>query len=119
MAKDTPETHETVTSPENQQVQIRVDDAGATTHYSSLAHVTSSAEEIIVSFSQGLRPSGQQNVGLMKIDERVIMSPWAAKRLALALSQTVQRYEQTYGAIEVDPRKRMTLGAAGSTSTAR
>jgi hypothetical protein len=105
---------ETVTAPEQQpQTQLRIDDAQATTHYSSTSRIWGSAEEIIIDFSQGIRPAGP-NAAVLKIDSRIILSPFAAKRLALALGQTVQRFEQTYGVIEIDPRKR----AKGSTTQA-
>lgn len=122
MAKD-PNAHETVTTPDPQQsqTQLRIDDATAGVNYSSTARIWGSAEEIIIDFSQGVRPSGQPNVAVLKIDSRTIMSPWAAKRLAIALGQTIQRYEQTYGPIEIDPRKRLTpeaaKAAASSTTT--
>ena len=113
MAKD-PTTHETLTSPDPQQnqTQLRLDDSTASVSYSSMASIRGMAEEIIVDFSQGVRPSSQQNVAVLKIDTRVIMSPWAAKRLAIALGQTIARYEATYGPIETDPRKRLTPEAA-------
>ena len=113
MAKD-PNSHETFTSPEPQQAQtqLRIDDTTTTVNYSSTARIWGSAEEIIIDFSQGVRPSSQQNVAVLKIDTRVIMSPWAAKRLAIALGQTIARYEATYGPIETDPRKRLTPEAA-------
>jgi hypothetical protein len=34
------------------------------------------------------------------------MSPWAAKRLHMALKQAIERYEEAYGPLEIDERKR-------------
>ena len=112
-------TDETITSPEGQpsQMQLQIDESKVETFYSSTARVYGSAEELIVDFSQGIRPSGQNNVSVMRIDSRVILSPWAAKRLALALGQAVQRYEQTYGILEIDPRRRAQDQGAGGAST--
>src|SRR5262245_41636443 len=108
---------ETVTTPEGQpQQQLRIDEANVATYFSSTSRIWGTAEEIIVDFSQGVRPTGQRNVSMLKIDSRVVMSPWAAKRLAIALGQTVQRYKQAYGILEIDPRKRM--AASGRTTTA-
>lgn len=97
---------QTVAPDDAGQTQMRIDESSMTHYYSSTARIHATAEEIMVDFSQGLRPSGQPGVAAMKIDTRVLMSPWAAKRLALSLGQTIQRYEQTYGPIEIDPRKR-------------
>jgi hypothetical protein len=115
MAKDKTDTaitgdataQETVTHPDANQAQLRIDDNAAATYYSSTAQIFGSAEEIVIGFSQGIRPTGQANVAMLKIDARVVMSPYAAKRLALALGQTIQRYEQAFGVIEIDPRKRL------------
>jgi hypothetical protein len=119
MAKEVDTTNETVTTAEAPKAQLRIDDAGVTTYYSSTCRIWGSAEEVIIDFSQGIRPSGQPNTALLKIDSRVILSPWAAKRLAIALGQTISRYEQTYGVLEIDARKRSSTPARGATTEAR
>lgn len=116
------QTGETVTAAEQTpQQQLRIDESNVQTFFSSTSRIWGTAEEIILDFSQGVRPSGQRNVAVLKIDSRVVMTPWAAKRLAIALGQTVQRYEQAYGIIEIDPRRRSQAGAGGgaTTTTAR
>lgn len=121
MAKDpkAEQQQETVTAPEGQagQTQLQIDDSNTTVNYSSTSRIWGSAEEIIIDFSQGVRPSGKQGVATLKVDSRVILSPWAAKRLALALGQTIQRYEQTYGILEIDPRKRQQGGGGQGESS--
>ncbi len=90
----------------NQQVQLDIDDSDTHTSYSSTVRVWGTAEEINLDFAGPIRPSGQTRATLT-IDNRVILNPFAAKRLALALGQAVQRYEQAYGELELDPRKRL------------
>lgn len=126
MAKDPKaeqqQQQETVTAPEGQsgQTQLQIEDENANVSYSSTSRIWGSAEEIIVDFSQGVRPAGKQGAAKLKVDSRVILSPWAAKRLALALGQTIQRYEQTYGILEIDPRKRQQgQGGGGGGSTTK
>ncbi len=115
----TPGADETITSPEGEQsqMQLQIDESKVENYYSSTARVYGLAEELIVDFSQGIRPSGRENISVMRIDARVILSPWAAKRLALALGQAVQRYEQAYGVLEIDPRRRQQDQAGGDAST--
>lgn len=108
--------NDTVTAPEQPQQQLRIDESGTQTFYSSTTRIWGTPEELIVDFTQGIRPTGQENVAVMKVDARVVMSPYAAKRLALALGQNIQRYEQTFGVLEVDPRKRMQSGATTTAS---
>ena len=70
--------------------------------------VWGSAEEINLDFAGPIRATNQPKVARLRIDQRVTLNPWAAKRLAIALNQAVARYEQTYGALELDERKRRT-----------
>ena len=98
------ETLESVANQAN-QIQINIDDSDAQTTYSSLVRVGGSAEELVLDFSGPLRPTGPKSA-VMKVDQRIIMNPWAAKRLHMAIEQAIQRYEETYGNLEVDERKR-------------
>ena len=88
-----------------QQVQLQIDDSTAHTSYSTLVVANATPEELILNFAGPLRPTGPKTA-VMKVEQRVIMSPWAAKRFAIMLMQTLQRHEETYGPIEVDERKR-------------
>lgn len=102
------ESNEAVATTEpTQQMQLQINDADAPIYYASTARVSGTAEELTVDLSRGIQPTSKQNVSTLKVDARVIMSPWAAKRLALALGQAVTRYEKAYGELEVDPRKRL------------
>jgi hypothetical protein len=98
------------------QVQLQVDDSQAGVVYSTTARVWGSAEEINLDFAGPIRPTGQGNVARLKIDQRVVLNPWAAKRLAIALSQAVTRYEQTYGVLEIDERRRRVDNGGGFSS---
>lgn len=105
---------ETISSAADQQqsqLQLTIDDATTPSTYSTTVRVWGSAEEINLDFAGPLRPTGP-NAARLKIDQRLILNPWAAKRLALALNQAVARYEQTYGVLELDARKRQTGGGA-------
>jgi hypothetical protein len=99
---------ETIAGPADQTAgtQLRIDDSDANVCYSSISRVAGTAEEILIDFAHGVRPTGDPGVAVLKVDSRVILSPWAAKRLALALGQAIHRYEQTYGELEIDHRKR-------------
>ena len=120
MSKDPgSETIETITAatdqPQQQQLQLQIDDASTPVIYSTTVRVSGSAEEINLDFAGPLRPSGP-NTAKLKIDQRVVLNPWAAKRLAMALGQAVARYEQAYGMLELDTRKRLLKQSGGKTS---
>ena len=97
---------------QQQQMQLQIDDSQTPVTYSTTVRVWGSAEEINLDFAGPIRPTGPSSARL-KIDQRVVLNPWAAKRLALALNQAVVRYEQTYGNLELDARKRMINQPAG------
>ncbi len=111
MAKDKADAtpNETITAAGDQQAnqfQLQIDDAEVPVKYSTTVRVWGSSEEINLDFAGPIRPTNQQNVARLKIDQRMILNPWAAKRLAVALGQAVGRYEGTYGVLELDERKR-------------
>ena len=114
-AAQEPMDQQTVAAPEgqNQQMRLSIDDSNATTYYAPTARVWGTAEELVADFAQRLTPTGD-NATTMNVEARVIMSPWAAKRLAMALQQAVQRYEQTYGELVVDPRQRAQQSSGSS-----
>jgi Protein of unknown function (DUF3467) len=102
--------HATVTAPESDQERqkIAVDDTNASVCYSSNCLISATSEEVILDFAHGMRRGTDGDLSLLVIDTKVFMSPWAAKRLALQLSQVIQNYEGAYGPLETDPRKRRT-----------
>ncbi len=102
---DTIETLSAANQQANTQVQLQIDDSKAPVTYSTTVRVWGSAEEFNLDFAGPLRPAGK-NAAQLKIDQRLVLNPWAAKRLAIALGQAVARYEQTYGTLELDERKR-------------
>jgi hypothetical protein len=57
----------------------------------------------------GLNPNafGQPPADPIMIDHRIVMGYQAAKRTALVLLETIRRYEDRFGAIELDARKRL------------
>jgi hypothetical protein len=80
-------------------------DKDAHAAYSNFARVTATPEEVIVDFALNPNPfqQGRQEV---RVTQRLIMNFYTAKRLCSALAMTLQRHEQTFGAIELDVRRR-------------
>src|SRR3546814_18158024 len=65
-----------------------------------MANVTSTREEVVLNFGVNQswdQPSDTGAAREVDIQHRVILSPFAAKRLSDALSQLVRDYEQRYG----------------------
>jgi hypothetical protein len=102
----TPEgSHPQAGQPQAPQNEVVVDDAGAQPSYSNFCRVTATPEEVILDFGLNPQPfaTGKQEV---KANQRIVMNFYTSKRLLTALGMTIQRHEQTFGAIELDVRRR-------------
>jgi len=86
---------------EENQMNIELSEEIALGVYSNLAIITHSPAEIVCDFVQIMpgMPKG-------KVRSRVLMTPQNAKRFLQALADNVQKYEQSFGAIE-DPQAGM------------
>lgn len=79
---------------------IRWDDSKMRSVYANVCNVSSTREEVTLLFgtNQAWR-AGQQEVGI-ELTDRVIVSPFAAKRLALLLNGVVGEYEKRFGTLD-------------------
>jgi len=75
--------------------------------YSNLCRVTGTPEEVMMDFALNPNAFGRVVDESLKIDHRIVMSYEAAKRTALVLIETIRRHEERFGAVELDPRKRL------------
>jgi hypothetical protein len=93
------------TQPQQPVTEVFVDDSSTVPSYSNFCRVTATPEEVILDFGLNPQPfaTGRQDV---KANQRIVMNFYTAKRLLTALGMTIQRHEQTFGAIELDVRRR-------------
>ncbi|GGG88637.1 hypothetical protein GCM10011416_01160 [Polaribacter pacificus] len=77
------------------QINIELDESVAEGTYSNLAIINHSVSEFIVDFIN-IMPG----VPKAKVKSRIILTPQHAKRLAKALLDNVQRFEQAHGEIK-------------------
>jgi hypothetical protein len=91
-----------------QQVQVNLREDKAVSVYSNVSRVAMGpqAEEVILDLGVMQHDSAKPESLQMDITTRVYMSVFAAKKLALTLSQAVQRFEQQFGPVELDIRRR-------------
>src|SRR5882757_2639151 len=101
---DTP-TEGAQAHPQQQATEVVVDDSSTMPSYSNFCRVTATPEEVILDFGLNPQPfaTGRQDV---KAIQRIVMNFYTSKRLLTALGMTIQRHEQTFGAIELDVRRR-------------
>lgn len=80
---------------------VKFDDAGITNAYANVCNVSSSREEVVLVF--GMNNAWERDAAevRVKLNSRVILSPFAAKRLALLLDNVIKQYEARFGAMDV------------------
>lgn len=79
-----------------QAPQITWEDEGMTTSYANVANATSSREEVILLFGINQAWQGGQDSVDINLSDRMVLSPFAAKRLHLMLSGSLQSYDQRF-----------------------
>ena len=91
---------------------LPVDSTALRTTYANICRIAQTPSEVFIDF--GINPNfyGVILEEPAKLEQRVILSHDAAKRLCLHLNATIQAYEERYGAIELDPTKRLKVPAA-------
>jgi len=92
------------------QVKIHLDDRTVNAAYSNFCRVTGTPEEVIVDFSLNPNPYSQSDQNI-RIDNRIVLNHFTAKRLFAALQQTIMRHEQNFGVIELNVQRRLAPGA--------
>lgn len=90
--------------PQQPQQQIRFDTNAMETVYANFFLLGGAPEEIVLYFGANSPLPGAKEP-TVKISHRVILLPANAKRLMLALQQTVKAHEDRFGPIEVAPRR--------------
>ena len=79
--------------------KIRWDDTGMKSSYANVCNVASTREEVVLLFGVNQAwQAGQAEIPI-QLTDRIIMSPFVAKRLALLLGNVLREYEGRFGAL--------------------
>ncbi len=83
------------------QAKIIWDDSDMRSVYANASNVAGGREEIVLLFgmNQAWR-AGQKEIKI-QLTDRVILSPFAAKRLSVLLANVLQNYEKQFGTLEL------------------
>jgi hypothetical protein len=97
----------------NNQINIELGEDMAEGTYSNLAIITHSNSEFVVDFIR-IMPG----VPKAKVKSRIILTPEHAKRLLLALSDNVTKYEEQNGQISINEMPPIPMNFGGPTGQA-
>jgi len=80
---------------------MRLDSSNVTSSYANTCYASSTKEEVVLNF--GLNQSWERGQKDMQVQltNRIILSPYAAKRLVLLLTAVMQQHEARFGALDV------------------
>ncbi len=92
-------------SPAGAQAKILWDASNMRSNYANVSNVTGTQEEIILLFGMNQAwHAGQEEVKI-QLSDRIILSPFVAKRLSLLLDNVLKDYEKRYGVLDIGVRR--------------
>jgi hypothetical protein len=83
-------------------VSVRWDDSGMRSGYANVCNVAGTREEVVLLFGVNQSWNSSQKELVVQLLERVILSPFAAKRLHLLLTRVLREYESRYGPLHIE-----------------
>jgi hypothetical protein len=83
-------------------MKIRWDDSNMKSSYANVCNVTSTREEVVLLFGMNQAWNRGQKEVVIQLTNRIVVSPYAAKRLSLLLGNVVKEYENRFGALNIE-----------------
>src|SRR5689334_15235448 len=87
---------------EAEGTKIRWDDTNMKSAYANVCNVTSTREEVVLLFGVNQAWNRGQKEVTIQLTDRIIVSPFAAKRLSILLGAVVKEYENRFGQLNVE-----------------
>ncbi len=83
------------------QMQVKWDDTNMKSSYANVCNVMSTREEVVMMFGVNQAWHAGQKEVTVQLTDRIILSPHAAKRLSLLLTNIVKQHEERFGQINI------------------
>jgi len=97
----TKDAGEKVDQPTGAPPRVKWDDTGMKTTYANVCNVASSREEVTILFGTNQTWNSRDREVSVSLSDRIIVSPYAAKRLAILLGNVVKEYEKRFGTLGI------------------
>lgn len=85
------------------KTKIIWDDSKVRSHHPNVIDVSGSREEIVLSFGRDPELGEGLDEETVQLSDRIVMSPFTAKRLGRLLDSVIGEYESEYGCLDVKP----------------
>jgi len=96
-------TEPTVTSTEIKTPNIHWDESRITSTYANVCNVLGTREEIALLFGTSANWQQESNEVTVNLSHRIVLNPYAAKRLMTMLEIGIKQYEARYGDLKLMP----------------
>ncbi len=84
------------------QTTIKWDDSNMRSSYANVCNVSSTREEVVLLFGINQSWNAAQREITVQLADRIMLNPYAAKRLAVVLNNVVREYESRWGVLQID-----------------
>jgi hypothetical protein len=81
---------------------VKWDDTKLKTTYANVCNVSSTREEVTLLFGTNQTWHGGQKEVTVELNDRIVVSPYAAKRLMMLLNNVVGQYEKRFGVLNIE-----------------
>ena len=83
-------------------MKIKWDDSNMKSAYANVCNVTSTREEVVLLFGMNQAWNRGQKEISIQLTDRIVISPYAAKRLSMLLGGVVKEYENRFGQLNIE-----------------
>jgi hypothetical protein len=89
---------------ESGQLRIRWDSANMRSAYANVFNVAGTREEVVILFGMNQAWDASQQELKVQLSDRIVLSPFVAKRLSIVLNNVIRDYEAKHGPLAVETR---------------
>jgi hypothetical protein len=93
---------ESSATPTGDQVTIRWDGTNMRSAYANVFNVTAAREEVVLLFGMNQAFDAGQKELTVQLSDRIVLSPFTAKRMLTVLNNVMQDYESKHGPLDVE-----------------
>lgn len=98
---------------------VNWDDSEMRTTYANVVNASSTREEVTLFFGTNLTWNPTEKLEFkVKLSDRVVLNPFAAKRLWILLSAILKEYESRFGVLSIEAGAGASAASAGAAKSA-
>lgn len=86
--------------------KVKWDESKMNSTYANVCNVASTREEVTILFGTNQTWQSGQDELTIELSDRIIMNPFAAKRLSLLIGKVVKDYEERFGELDLEAGKK-------------